>query len=157
MELNTFLGGVIENSPISMWISDDKGTLIRTNQAMRDRLHISDDEAIGKYNIFRDKKFEDQGMMPLIREVFEKGKTVRFTIEYDLSLIQYLALKISTHATIDVTISAVLDSKGNVVNMIFQFLNVSAKKKAEAALRDSEEQFRSVFENSMDGILFTET
>ena len=136
-DLNTFLDGVIENSPISMWISDDKGTLIRANQVLRDRLRVSNDEVIGKYNIFRDEQFEDQGMMPLIREVFEKGNTVRFTAEYDTSLIQDIALKYSTHATIDVTISAVLDSEGNVVNTIFQYLNISAQKQAEAELADS--------------------
>jgi PAS domain-containing protein len=46
-----FLTAIIEKSPISMWISDEKGTLVRANQACRDQLHVTDAELVGKYNI----------------------------------------------------------------------------------------------------------
>ena len=140
--LRIFLDSVIEQSPVSMWISDDKGTLIRANRALLNQLHISDDELVGKYNIFRDRQIEDQGLMPLVREVFEKGSTVRFTTEYDTSLVQYLELKRSKHAILDVTISAVFDSEGKVVNAIIQHLDVTLQKQAEAALRESDERYR---------------
>ena len=38
-----FLDSIIEHSPNSLWISDEKGTLIRMNKACRDTLFIEDD------------------------------------------------------------------------------------------------------------------
>ena len=151
---NTFLDAIIENSPISMWISDDKGTLIRTNQALRDQLRVSDDEVVGKYNIFRDKQIEDQGMMPLVREVFEKGDTVQFTVEYDTSIVQGLELQSSTHPTLEVTISAVLDSEGKVIHAITQQLDISEQKQREVKIKQQSDLINSLLDSIPDIIFF---
>ncbi len=58
-----------------MWISDAHGTLIRANQALHDKLCTSDEELVGKYNIFEDNLIEEQGFVPLVRKAFERGKT----------------------------------------------------------------------------------
>ena len=152
--LNTFLDSIIENSPISMWITDDKGTIIRANQALRDRLHVSDDEVVGKYNIFHDKQIEDQGMMPLVREVFEKGNTARFITEYDTFLVQDQALKLSSHTTLIVTISAVLDSEGKVINSIIQHLDISEQKQKEAVVKRQSGLINALLDSIPDIIFF---
>jgi PAS domain S-box-containing protein len=152
--LNTFLDNIIENSPISMWISDDKGSLIRANQALRDRLRVSDDEVVGKYNIFRDKQIEDQGMMPLVREVFEKGNTTRFITEYDTSIVQDQALKLSSRTTLIVTISAVLDSEGKVINAIIQHLDISEQKQAEVVIKRQSGLINALLDSIPDIIFF---
>ena len=93
MESNAFADIIFENGPYPMWISDDKGTLIRLNQACRDLLHIKDDEVVGKYNVLQDDVVEEQGLMPLVRQVYEKGRPVRFNFEYDSSRLKNLDLK----------------------------------------------------------------
>lgn len=132
-----FQSGVIDQSPINMWVSDDKGTLIRSNQALRTHLKVSDDELIGKYNIFNDVQVEEQGYMHQVRNVFEKGTTERFTLFYDSSRNMDLKLKNSTKSVLEVTISPVINSEGKVTNAVIQHLDISALKEMEANLNES--------------------
>ena len=121
-----FLESVIEQSPLTMWISDDQGTLLRVNQAFRNQFKVSDDEVVGIYNIFDDSLAAEQGVMPQIRDVFDQGRTAHFTLDYDTSQLRNVRLEHQTRATLDVTISPVLDATGKVTNAIIQHLDISA-------------------------------
>lgn len=129
-----FLDSIIEYSPISMWISDDKGTFIRQNQACRDLFHTSDVDVIGRYNVLQDSNIEEQGFGPLIRRVFEKGETVRFNLWYDTSRLTFVRLDEPVLVYLDVTISPVLDASGRVTNAIGQQVDITERKQVEDAL-----------------------
>ncbi len=130
-----FMNSIIEKSPASLWISDEHGTLIRINQACRNILHLQDEEVVGKYNIFKDNIIEEQGFMPLVRDVFEKGIPARFVISYDTAAINGLELGKSTRVVLDVSISPISDPKGKVTNVIIQHIDVTERKQAELRLR----------------------
>jgi PAS domain S-box-containing protein len=136
-ESKIFLDSVIEQSPINMWISDDKGSLIRANEALRKHLNVSDNEIVGRYNIFEDPLVKEQGFMPQVRDVYDKGLTARFTIVYDTSSVHNLNLENRSQLTLEVTISPVIDSEGNVTNAIIQHLDISALKHMEDELRNA--------------------
>jgi PAS domain S-box-containing protein len=127
-ESEVFLRSVFDQSPISMWVADEKGTLIRANKALRDQLKVTDDEIVGIYNIFDDTIIEVQGFMPQVRDVFDKGHTARFTITYDTSRNTNLSLETISKSVLEVTISPILDSEGNVTNAIIQHLDISELK-----------------------------
>ena len=55
-----------------MWISDREGMLIKANRSLRETLNLTDEQLIGKYNVFNDKNLEMQGVMPMVRAVFER-------------------------------------------------------------------------------------
>jgi PAS domain S-box-containing protein len=110
----SFLNSVIDQSPYPMWISDHQGTLVRANQALRDLLHISDEEVVGKYNIRQDNIVEEQGYLPLVKRVFERGDTVRFEIKYESSRLKSIQLRQSASIILDVTIFPIKDSGGKV-------------------------------------------
>ncbi len=135
-----FLDSIIEHSPHAMWISDDKGTLLRLNQACRDLLHITDAEVVGKYNVLQDNIVEEQGVMPLVKRVFEEGKTAKFSLRYDSSRIKHLELEKTTFLILDVKISPVLDAGGQVTNAIIQHVDITERVRAEEALRTSQAQ-----------------
>jgi PAS domain S-box-containing protein len=132
-----FLDTIIEQSPFSMWVSDSTGTLIRMNQACRALLHGSDEELVGKYNLFKDNVLDSRGVMPFVKRVFELGEKARFTVDYDSSELTSLQVAETVRVVLEVTISPVLDGRGQVTHAIVQQLDLSERIQAEEALRNS--------------------
>ena len=109
-----FLNSVIEQSPTSVWISDSEGTLIKMNEACRELFGATDEEAVGKYNLFKDNLIEEQGFMPLVENVFKKGEIARFTLDYDLPKVEHVKVKGATHTIFDIVISPIKDMRGKI-------------------------------------------
>ena len=121
------LDRIIENSPVNMWVSDHNGVLIHANRALCNHLKLTEADIVGKYNILKDQQVINQGFLPLVTDVFEKGVSARFTIDYDTSL-SALQLVQSTVTTLEVTISPVINEEGEVVNAIIQHLDITEHK-----------------------------
>ncbi|MDD4179501.1 MAG: PAS domain S-box protein [Candidatus Margulisbacteria bacterium] len=148
-----FLERVIENTPNPMWISDAKGTVIRLNQALRDLLNLTDEAIVGKYNVFNDTQVKEQGFLPLVQKVFEKGGTVEFEIDYQTAKETQVKFNQPIHKILDIMISAVVDNNGQVVNAIAQHKDITERKQIEGKLSISELRYRRLFEAAKDGIL----
>lgn len=131
----SFLNSIIEQSPYSIWISDENGTLIRMNQACARLLNVTADELVGKYNVLKDTIVEEQGLMPLVKAVFEKGRTVHFEITYDSSQLKHLHLKRIALVVLQVTIFPIRDTKGKITNAVIQHMDITERKKAEEKIK----------------------
>jgi len=129
------LSGVFEKSPTAMWIADSSGTLIHLNQACRDLLNITDDDVVGKYSIFEDNIVEEQGFMPLVRGVFEKGTTAKFTLIYDSAQLKKLHLQRTVYRILEISVSAVRDASGEITNAVIQQVDITQRRQAEEALQ----------------------
>lgn len=131
-ELGHFLNSIFEQSPFSMWVSNSEGLLIKENQACRDLFGIRNDkQVVGVYNIFEDNLLKDQGLLPLIRAVFERGETARFSMEYDVTKVKHISGHIdherATPLTLDVTISPVMDVHGTVTNAVIHYKDITER------------------------------
>lgn len=145
---------IIHQSPISTWISDSSGTLIYENTANRRMFGIdSDDQVVGKYNLFKDPVLEEQGLLPKIKEVFEEGLAFETTIDYDFSKVTGLNIPHATHKYLRVFIFPIKDSSGKVQFAVIQHEDYTEKHKAEESLQI----FRHATESSVDGILMTDS
>jgi PAS domain S-box-containing protein len=138
-----FLNSVIEQSPESLWVSDSEGTMIRMNLVCHELFRVTEEEAVGKYNLFKDNLIEEQGFMPLVEDVFRKGEIARFTIDYDLSRVEHIKVSGGKHRIIDVIISPIKDLSGKLTNAIILHKDVTERKRAEEELRQQTEELRA--------------
>jgi PAS domain S-box-containing protein len=146
LQIRLFLDSIIDQSPNSMWISDEHGNVIRVNQACKNFFKLKDEEVIGKYNIFKDNIVEEQGFMPMVRDVFENGTTARFTIHYDTSAVKILELGRTTQSFLEVYISPILNSHGKVTNTIIQHIDITEQKQIEGKIKRSEAQLANALD-----------
>ena len=148
IRLHVFLNNVIDNSPNALWILDEQGTLTQMNQASQTLFSLHDEEVIGKYNILNDTVFEEQGLMSLIHDVFEKASIVRFVARYDTASGRGIQAAQILKLDLDVSISPILDPHGKVSNAVVQFTDITERKLAEEALKLSGERYRFSLEST---------
>lgn len=133
----SFLNSIIDQSPYPMWISDENGTLVKINKACTDLLNISADEVMGVYNIFNDSIVEEQGLMPLIRRVFDAGESVNFELRYDSSQLKHLQLRQYAFVILDVTAFPIMDSNQKITHAVIQHIDITSRKQSEEALHNT--------------------
>jgi len=134
-----FLNSVIDQSPFAIWISDEKGTIIRCNNALEKILNISADQLIDKYNVFEDEVAVEQGLIPKIRTVFEDRKTANFSVEWDANELGY---KDAKKVHIEGTMFPIHNNKGNLTNVVNHWIDVTRRKQAEKAKTQLETQLQ---------------
>ncbi|MBN1821994.1 MAG: PAS domain S-box protein, partial [Prolixibacteraceae bacterium] len=149
-EKSNFLDKIIEGSALSIWISDENGTAIKTNQACLDFFGAEKDEVIGKYNLFKDSVLSEQGFLPEIKKVFKNGETVNLIIDYDFSLVGHVDVKNATHKIINSIFTPVINQEGKVTNAIVQSIDLTGIKNTEKQLRESEEKMRFLVNTSSE-------
>ncbi|MDD1682044.1 MAG: PAS domain S-box protein, partial [Methanoregula sp.] len=143
-----FLNSLIDQSPTPMWISDETGTLIRINRACCELLNVTEEEVLGRYSIFSDNIVKDQGFLPRVRDVFEKGVVAQFPLRYETTRLKNLDLKQFVSVILDVTIFPVRDRQGKITHAVIQHTDITRSRHAEEALRESEQKYRTVFETT---------
>lgn len=148
-----FLDAVIEQSPHSMYVANEKGVMIWMNQACRDLFHVTDEQLIGKYCFLEDNIVAEQGLLPLVKEVYENKKTVHFTLDYDSSKLDTISIAKPSHLILEITIAPVLDSQNRVTHAIVQHLDITERRNAEHEHAKLQEQLQQAMKMEAIGRL----
>lgn len=150
-----FLDSIIENSPFAMWIADPNGYLVRVNQVLRDTLEIPSDMDITKYNILEDENFSNQGLTYILDDVFKNHKSSRFEMFWLGSETGEDNLSIPKKLWVFGSMYPIIDQSGKLINVIFQYVDITERKEAEQKLKESEEKFFKIFQSSPNAILLS--
>lgn len=132
----------IESSINGIIIADLAGTITYVNQSFLDGWRLeSDDEVIDKsvLGFWRSKQ--------RAQAIFDEVKNTGFWIGE-------LVARRDDGSEFDVQLSAseVRDSQNRPICMLASVIDISDQKKAERAVRESEEKFRRLFENSLSAV-----
>lgn len=138
-------------SPMVMEIYALDGLQIEVNRAYEKLWGFPASTTVNKFNVLKSKEVEDTGLMEYVKRGYA-GETVTIP-EYIFDptgetesggpgRVRWLSTKIYP----------LKDSSGNVVNIVITHEDITNRKNAEEARRESEERHRRLFEQSNDAI-----
>lgn len=138
---------LIENLPQKIFLKDRNSTYISCNENYARDLGISPQEIVGKndYDFFP-KKLADRYIAE-DKRIMESGKAEEIEEKY---------IKDGAESFIKTIKIPVKDEKGNIIGVQGIFWDITGRKKAEEALRASEEKYRVVFETTGTAIVIVE-
>ena len=147
------LNNIVENSPNALCVTDEHGTLIRMNQACRNLFHLQDSDVIGKYNILDNSYNEELVLLPIIRDVYEKGFTTRFVTSIDTASLKSIEPRQNIKVDVDVSMSPIFEPNGKVKNVVIQLIDITERVSADEFLKKSDDRYSSLVVNLNAGVV----
>lgn len=139
---------LVDQSPLSTQIMAPDGRIIQVNRAWEKLWGITLDQ-IPEYNLLQDEQLVAKGIMPYIQRAFAGEAVAIPPIIYDVSeLGNYQDQEPWTQSFI----YPVKDETGNIREVVLVHEDITERIRAEEALRESEERFRTFFEEAPIGI-----
>jgi PAS domain S-box-containing protein len=144
-----FSSAVIESAGALVLVLDPQGGIVRFNRACVRTTGYSLSEVVGQ-------KFWDLFLLPerieLVKKAFEDLKSSSLLGDYESTWVA----KDGNHRLIAWANTILTDAAGMVEYVIITGIDITERKRAEAALRKSEEKFRDLFETCRDAIFIAE-
>jgi len=140
------LRDVFACSPDAITVIDLNGNIVECNQETLDMLgYSSRDELIGRSGFALVSEKDRERAKENLTKVLDHGS---------MRSIEYIALtKDGTEFLAELSASVVKDSSGNPLVFVGMIKDITERKKAEEALRESEEKWRSLVENAPNVIV----
>jgi PAS domain S-box-containing protein len=140
----SYLTAIIENQPGLVWLKDTEGRFLATNEAFA--------RSCGKKNSADVLGKTDMDIWP--RELAEKYRAddVRVIEEKKPVQVEEKIFDLQELKWFETSKSPIIDARGRVIGTTGFARDITGRKQADAALRESEEKFREIFDTINDGI-----
>jgi len=139
-----FLINLFEITLDGLLVSDAQGYITMANERAAAMLRYSKNELIGKHPALFTPMQEKESARQLIEKLITCGTLIgeeRTWIRGDGSLV-----------TIEINVSLMKDTDGNITGSFSSIRDISERRKADMAIRASEERYRRIFENAFVAI-----
>ena len=155
------LADIIEFLPDATFVIDDRSRVIAWNRAMEEMTGIKAKEMLGKGNYeYALPLYADRRPM-LVDAALRPGKAAGAAAPECAGRAEVLSEEVCVpalrgrQAYIFATASVLRDSHGHAVGAVESIRDITERRRVEEALRLAEEEYRSIFENSIAGIFRT--
>ncbi|MFX0186207.1 MAG: PAS domain S-box protein [Candidatus Hodarchaeota archaeon] len=130
---------IIENAHEGIWAIDKDANITFVNPRMAEILGYTTDEMLGKH-LF---DFMDENLIEIAKQYLERRKR-GIKEQHDFEFLRKNGTKITT----SLNTSPIIDKNGNYVGAVAFITDITVRRKAEYELKESEEKYRHLFENS---------
>jgi PAS domain S-box-containing protein len=137
-------------SSTSTQILDKDGWCLRINPRLSELFGVQPEQMEGHvYNIFDDEEIKRHGIDVILRRVFDELKIEEWEVNFDIGSAaesQGITVKEKRKAWFSNKAYPIVDSNGNLLNVVIQHEDISDRKITEGILKESEERFRDLFD-----------
>ncbi|MBU8933421.1 MAG: PAS domain S-box protein [candidate division Zixibacteria bacterium] len=138
---------LVDQSPMSIQVMEPDGRTIQVNKAWEQLWGVTLDDLQG-YNMLEDQQLECLGVMPYIKRGFGGEKVTIPVVQYDV----LETLDTGTKPWVAATIYPVKSADGEISHVVLMHEDITDRKRAEEALRESEEKLRAFADTVSDVI-----
>ena len=160
------LNAIIDGSSVPQFAIDKHHEVIYWNRALEEYSGIRAEDVVGTRNHWKAFFNQERPCMAdlLIDENIAKipewypencGKSKLATEAYEAE--DFSTAKDKKGDWLAITAAMIRDDEGKIVAAVETLEDITERKQAEQKLRESEERYRSLYENSIEGILLTAT
>jgi len=144
---------MIEQSPLSIQIFSPDGRTLRVNRAWEELWGVTLDK-IPDYNVLRDPQLREKGLMPYIESGFAGEPTAIPPVQYEPDASMPGASEVA-HRWVRAFIYPVRVADGSIQEVVLIHEDITERVEAEEERSRAEANYRSIFENAVEGIFQT--
>ncbi|MGE5457547.1 MAG: PAS domain S-box protein, partial [Methanococcaceae archaeon] len=148
-------------SATSTQILDKEGWCLRINPKLSELFGVKPEHIENHtYNIFKDEEIQRQGIDKILGKVFNENQTAYWEVHFDIGIAadsQNIQVNEKKKVWYSNKAYPIVNNLGELMYVIIQHEDISERKNGEKALRESEQLFRSTFENATAGVCLTGT
>ncbi len=142
------LNNIIDLNPYPIGIFDRSGHFLRANESFYALFRSAPD---ADYNFFDDPIAQRLGHADRVKDTLLSGKQYT-AVEFAYNAHEVDPKYPDNPLLLNVVMFPIADTSGEIEYFVFMYEDISARQRAERALRESEERFRALAECSLVGI-----